>query len=190
MESLVVDKNNKNNNRYMGAFDERYRQKCIKSWKDLLTSKKIAVTEDYSLRFVLGSDVRVRSWTIARLPNDKFSIDNAIIMNSSKRWPLMIDPQGQANRWIRNMYGEKKKKKKEDDEDEDEEEDEEDEEEKSQQAQQKPLKVCKQNESSFGRTLENCITYVVFEHVVFERENITFLIYLLAIISVERFHLF
>ena len=53
---------------------------------------------------VLGSDVRVRSWTIARLPNDKFSIDNAIIMNGSKRWPLMIDPQGQANRWIRNMY--------------------------------------------------------------------------------------
>jgi len=130
---------------------------------NLLNSKKIDVNSDYSLRLVLGSDVLVRQWTINKLPNDKFSIDNATIMASSKRWPLMIDPQGQANRWIRNMLGEKKKKKKNEEEDEDDDDDEEDEEEdeekKKEEKQQKPLKVCKQNESSFGRTLENCITY-------------------------------
>lgn len=36
------------------------------------------------------------------MPNDDFSIDNAIIMQNSKRWPLMIDPQIQANNWIKN----------------------------------------------------------------------------------------
>mgnify|MGYP004007548539 FL=1 len=96
---------------------------------NLLNSKKIDVNSDYSLRLVLGSDVLVRQWTINKLPNDKFSIDNATIMASSKRWPLMIDPQGQANRWIRNMLGEKKKKKKNEEEDEDDDDDEEDEEE-------------------------------------------------------------
>jgi dynein heavy chain len=31
------------------------------------------------------------------------SIDNAIILENSDRWPLMIDPQLQANGWIRKM---------------------------------------------------------------------------------------
>jgi dynein heavy chain, axonemal len=40
-----------------------------------------------------------------KLPNDKFSIENAIILKNSSRWPLMIDPQVQANQWIREMAG-------------------------------------------------------------------------------------
>lgn len=31
------------------------------------------------------------------------SIDNAIIMDNSDRWPLMLDPQMQGNNWIRKM---------------------------------------------------------------------------------------
>lgn len=34
---------------------------------------------------------------------DSFSIDNAIIMDGSQRWSLLIDPQGQAHRWIKTM---------------------------------------------------------------------------------------
>jgi dynein heavy chain len=30
-------------------------------------------------------------------------VDNGIVMNKSRRWPLIIDPQGQANKWIRKM---------------------------------------------------------------------------------------
>ena len=37
------------------------------------------------------------------MPNDSFSIDNAIVMSKSRRWPLIIDPQMQANKWIRSM---------------------------------------------------------------------------------------
>ena len=36
-----------------------------------------------------------------KLPNDSFSIDNAIMLERSNRWPLMIDPQNQANKWRR-----------------------------------------------------------------------------------------
>lgn len=55
----------------------------------------------YSLSTVLGDPVTMRDWLLAGLPNDAFSIENAIIMTSSSRWPLMIDPQGQANKWIK-----------------------------------------------------------------------------------------
>ncbi len=52
---------------------------------------------------VLGDPVKIRDWTIDGLPNDAFSIDNGIIVSRARRWPLMIDPQGQANKWIKNM---------------------------------------------------------------------------------------
>ena len=45
----------------------------------------------------------VREWTIGGLPNDSFSTENGVITTKSRRWPLMIDPQGQALKWIKNM---------------------------------------------------------------------------------------
>jgi dynein heavy chain len=42
---------------------------------------------------VLGEPVTIRSWLLGGLPNDSLSIDNAIIISKTRRWPLMIDPQ-------------------------------------------------------------------------------------------------
>ena len=37
------------------------------------------------------------------LPVDTFSVDNGIIVDNTSRWPLCIDPQAQANKWIKNL---------------------------------------------------------------------------------------
>ena len=37
------------------------------------------------------------------MPSDNLSIENAIIMFKSRRWPLMIDPQNQANSFIKKL---------------------------------------------------------------------------------------
>ena len=52
---------------------------------------------------VMGDDVTIRQWGVAGLPSDKLSIENGIIMFQSRRWPLMIDPQTQANKFIKTM---------------------------------------------------------------------------------------
>lgn len=52
---------------------------------------------------ILGEPVKIREWLIAGLPNDASSIENGIVVANSRRWPLMIDPQGQANKWVKNL---------------------------------------------------------------------------------------
>ncbi|XP_035980517.1 dynein heavy chain 1, axonemal isoform X4 [Fundulus heteroclitus] len=42
-------------------------------------------------------------FSISGLPKDTFSLENSIIAQYSLRWPLFIDPQGQANKWIKTM---------------------------------------------------------------------------------------
>jgi dynein heavy chain len=123
---------------YLGAFTSQYREECVEEWGTLLRSKGIACAEEFSLASTLGDAVQIRAWTINKLPNDSFSIDNAIMLYKSKRWPLMIDPQGQANKWVRNTEAEN------------------------------GLKVVKQNQSNFVRTIENAIQFgapVLLENV-------------------------
>ena len=52
---------------------------------------------------LLEDKVKTKIWTASGLPNDNLSIENAIIMFKSRRWPLMIDPQNQANRFIKKL---------------------------------------------------------------------------------------
>lgn len=51
----------------------------------------------------LGDPYVLREWNLHGLPREISSLENGIIATQSSRWPLMIDPQEQANRWIRNM---------------------------------------------------------------------------------------
>jgi len=63
----------------------------------------IPSSDSYSLIEVLGAPTKIQNWNINGLPLDSFSIDNAIIMDSSQRWSLLIDPQGQAHKWIKKL---------------------------------------------------------------------------------------
>jgi dynein heavy chain, axonemal len=88
---------------YFGGFTGVYRQKLVDKWLESVKEKGIPVSENFSLIKVMGDPVTIRGWNIAGLPTDQVSIENGILSTQAQRWPLMIDPEEQANKWIKNI---------------------------------------------------------------------------------------
>ncbi|VVC42221.1 Dynein heavy chain, coiled coil stalk,P-loop containing nucleoside triphosphate hydrolase,Dynein heavy [Cinara cedri] len=88
---------------YLGAFTADYRSALIEDWNKKCLEMNIPCSEHFSLVHTLGKSVLIREWNMFGLPADNFSVENGIIIYSATRWPLMIDPQGQANKWIKSM---------------------------------------------------------------------------------------
>jgi len=88
---------------YLGAFTAAWRAKIVEDFVALTGAAGVKHSPRFSLSNILGEPVKVRDWLIAGLPNDSFSIENGIVVANARRWPLMIDPQGQANKWVKNL---------------------------------------------------------------------------------------
>lgn len=88
---------------YLGAFTSEFRAALVAQWQGLLTALGVPHTPGCDVEQTLSDPVKVRTWTLAGLPSDAHSVQNGLIMNTARRWPLLIDPQGQANRYIKTM---------------------------------------------------------------------------------------
>ena len=88
---------------YFGAFTGTYREKLISKWMEAAIAKQIPVAESFDLIKIMGDPVTIRGWGIASLPTDQVSVENGILATQAQRWPLMIDPEEQANKWIKNI---------------------------------------------------------------------------------------
>lgn len=62
------------------------------------------MSDAFNFADVLCDPVTVRTWVVNKLPNDIVSVTNAVSLHASKRWPLCIDPQGQAREWIKQQH--------------------------------------------------------------------------------------
>ena len=90
---------------YVGVFTDKYRNKLKQAWIRFCTQNNIPISSDLSLERILTDPVTVREWNLNGLPADKLSIENGIYTTNAKRWPLLIDPQSQGNRWIKKNEG-------------------------------------------------------------------------------------
>uniref|UniRef100_H0V0D2 Dynein axonemal heavy chain 1 n=1 Tax=Cavia porcellus TaxID=10141 RepID=H0V0D2_CAVPO len=88
---------------YLGPFTGQYRTALYDQWVKQLTVHQVPHTSEPTLIGTLGNPVKIRSWQIAGLPNDTLSVENGVINQFSQRWTHFIDPQSQANKWIKNM---------------------------------------------------------------------------------------
>ena len=87
---------------YCGPFNQEFR-------KYLIEDKCVADAKRRNVPITSGLDVisfmvdigTIGDWNMQGLPADPLSIQNGILVTRSSRFPLMIDPQGQAYNWIK-----------------------------------------------------------------------------------------
>ena len=89
---------------YLSPFTGNYRKKQVNDWIELYKKYNINITNEFSLDKIMSDPVAIRQWTMSGLPNDSVSIENAIMLTSNKKYPLLIDPQLQGNQWLKKMY--------------------------------------------------------------------------------------
>ncbi|CAN0529915.1 unnamed protein product, partial [Ectocarpus sp. 12 AP-2014] len=87
----------------LGAFTGPFRNSLVESWTVILRDKGVRVSDGFSVAQVLVTPVVLREWHLQGLPSDKTSVESAIAATTvaTGRWPLLIDPQRQACRWLK-----------------------------------------------------------------------------------------
>jgi dynein heavy chain len=86
---------------YCGPFNQDFREYLIhlKLSTDL-KERAIPLSVNLNLTDFLADIGTIGDWNLAGLPTDPLSIQNGILVTRSFRFPLLIDPQGQAISWI------------------------------------------------------------------------------------------
>ncbi|KAJ8968970.1 hypothetical protein NQ314_002002 [Rhamnusium bicolor] len=88
---------------YLTPFTDQYRRRLFDRWLKLISERQIPFTPNCNPVTTLGEPVQIRLWQLDGLPRDYLSTENAVLVSCSRRWPLFIDPQAQANKWVKNM---------------------------------------------------------------------------------------
>jgi dynein heavy chain len=87
---------------YFGPFDQEFRKSMAEVFYQDIKNKEILIGENFNVKELLTTDVQVTTWNSQGLPSDELSTQNAILTTQSTRYPLCIDPQLQAIKWIKN----------------------------------------------------------------------------------------
>jgi dynein heavy chain len=91
---------------YIGPFSYIFRARLWKdTWLPDIQEKKIPFTDGVDPLKVLATDADQAVWKTEGLPADRVSLENAAVVVSCKRYPLLIDPQLQGQKWIRGKEG-------------------------------------------------------------------------------------
>lgn len=88
---------------YLGPFITMYRDNLMLQWEKEIVILKLPLSSEFMIMNFLSDPTTIREWNIQGLPSDDFSTENGIIVTRGERWPLIIDPQCQAHKWIKNM---------------------------------------------------------------------------------------
>mmetsp|Transcript_7815 Transcript_7815/g.12148 ORF Transcript_7815/g.12148 Transcript_7815/m.12148 type:complete len:1370 (-) Transcript_7815:134-4243(-) len=96
---------------YIGYFNQGYRERLLSMWIEQLYNYNVETKENLNLIQYLSNPSQKLEWTAHRLPNDTLCFENAIMMTRFNRYPLMIDPSGQAVSFLMDFFNNNKNSK-------------------------------------------------------------------------------
>jgi len=91
-----------------GFFDFKTRANMMDQWKGSLESLGIEFRDDLGIVESLSTASQRLTWTTEGLPGDKLSLENGVILDHGTRFPLVIDPSGQAISFLLNKHKDEK----------------------------------------------------------------------------------
>merc|ERR1719219_1413637 len=93
---------------YGGYFDQQHRSSLFSTWCQHMKAANIMYRADLArTEFLSDPDERL-GWQSKSLPTDDLCTENAIMLNRFNRYPLIIDPSGQATEFILNEFKDRK----------------------------------------------------------------------------------
>ena len=93
---------------YGGFFDQHYREGMWQEWSNHLAEANIKYKPELSFTDYLSTADDRLSWQSKSLPADNLTTENAIMLKRFNRYPLIIDPTGQATTFLLNEYKDRK----------------------------------------------------------------------------------
>lgn len=93
---------------YGGYFDQQYRESMWHGWSNHLADAGIKYKAELSLAEYLSTADDRLAWQARSLPADDLCTENAIMLKRFDRYPLIIDPSGQATSFLLNEYKDRK----------------------------------------------------------------------------------
>ncbi|KAG5220563.1 dynein heavy chain protein [Salix suchowensis] len=93
---------------YGGFFDQHYREVMWQEWSNHLVEANVKFKPELSFTEYLSTADDRLSWQSKSLPSDNLTTENAIMLKRFNRYPLIIDPTGQATKFLLNEYKDRK----------------------------------------------------------------------------------
>jgi dynein heavy chain len=88
---------------YMGPFRFKCREFIMNLWLAFMKENGALNNPNFEVTLFLTDPAIIRIWNTNGLSNDRFSLENGIIISQSYRNPFIIDPQNQAWKWLKNI---------------------------------------------------------------------------------------
>ncbi|CEH14527.1 cytoplasmic dynein heavy chain 2 [Ceraceosorus bombacis] len=93
---------------YAGYFDQQYREGLWTGWVDHLTGAEVKFKSGLSFTEYLSTADERLDWQSKGLPSDALATENAIMLQRFRRYPLLLDPSGQATAFLQKWYQDRK----------------------------------------------------------------------------------